>query len=239
MLEAEYGPNPVHQVSGRFDGYAVHRKCYHCSSTTADELRQEIASKTWDGSPNELVDLFGMTPFHVLLSSVGPSSDLLAVLCDEYPGYALGWKDKLGNRAVDYLIGNWAAATSSSRALIQCALRKWTMDRLSSWNRECAMVQMSSQLDQIHTEDDMESRDRLLWDLFVVMEGHERVEAIAVLELGLWKVGISSLLAATGADDCEQLPIDRESCRAKCGASFVVPNVIDFLGLGRIATTTE
>ncbi|KAL3935972.1 MAG: hypothetical protein SGBAC_008613 [Bacillariaceae sp.] len=123
----------------------------------------------WDGRKGQLVDEMDMTPFHVLLSSVNPSSKLLAVLYDEYAEYALGWKDAVGNRSLDYSVGDWV---SSSGSLIQCALQTWPVDRLLSWNRTSAMVQMSSQVDQILTEDDMERRDRFPSDLFVVMEGH-------------------------------------------------------------------
>ncbi|KAL3938589.1 MAG: hypothetical protein SGBAC_006530 [Bacillariaceae sp.] len=226
ILEAVYGSNPVQNLFGRFARHPVHRLCYHSASTP--ELRREII-----GGKNELVDSFGMTPYHVMLSSVDPTSDFLRVLSDRYGGYALGWKDKLGNRALDYLVGNgyW---TASSRSLIQCALQKWTIDRLLRWNQESAMVQMSNDMNQILAEDDMERRDRWLLDLLVAMEGHERVEAVSLLELWLWKMGISSTLASAGADG-GHLPTNREYCRAKCGASFVVPNVIAFLGYG---TTT-
>ena len=96
------------------------------------------------------------------------------------------------------------------------------------------MNRISSQMDEILAQEDMETRDRLLPDVFIVMEAHERVESICVLELWLWKMK----MVAAEASEGDSILLDRESCRAKCGASFAVPIVIAFLGYGWTSTTS-
>ena len=62
-----------------------------------------------------LVDDFGMTPFHVLFSTIGPSQDLLEVLLVTYPYHTgiLDCKDANGKQPMDYLVSNWTETTAS------------------------------------------------------------------------------------------------------------------------------
>ncbi|CAJ1955717.1 unnamed protein product [Cylindrotheca closterium] len=109
-LHNQYGSTNIPlALQQRFDNFPIHKKCYHASGTTTGELAWEIessmrASQESNTNFDFLVDPFGMTPFHVLLSAAICKLDLLEVLLDAYPSNVLGWIDVNGKTAVEYLI---------------------------------------------------------------------------------------------------------------------------------------
>lgn len=101
-------------LGGTFDNFGVHEKCYHSSSTPIDELGLAVDGASGlieDGGLHFLRDSFGMTPFHVLLSSASCRLDLLQLFSQSYPSVVLEWKDVLGSRAIDYVGYNWTEET--------------------------------------------------------------------------------------------------------------------------------
>ncbi|CAJ1943493.1 unnamed protein product [Cylindrotheca closterium] len=99
---------------------------YH-SSTSAAELRHCIEDQ--EEVEASLVDNFGMTPFHILFSSVGTSQgELLDVLLDKYYCSChtiLNLEDANGKRPLDYLVANWTEAT---KYLYEQTLQRWMVD---------------------------------------------------------------------------------------------------------------
>ncbi|CAJ1963500.1 unnamed protein product [Cylindrotheca closterium] len=264
-LEAQYGETNISLALGnRFENLPVHKKCYHASVTTADELAREIESSAQSspqGNPTHahlnLVDPFGMTPFHILLSAANCRLDLLQVLVDAYPPHVLGWTDAKGKTAIDYYRQQGWNLNEDSRRILQLALDGWLVGSISSWNGlEVWKSDMSSRVNAIvAAEYDVEAWKSDMWSLVngpaILAEGkvnererqllieeaplallrYERMEATSLLELSLWKMEMKT---ATGAstDNATRTTSDkdeREAYRIRCGASVLIPNVTTFL----------
>lgn len=69
----------------------------------------------------------------------------------------------------------------------------------------------------------------LLRDLCLAHEGYEKTETFVLLELWLWKVALLSFESTDVEADFEA-HVDRRACRFRCGASFIVPAIVGFLG---------
>ncbi|CAJ1962115.1 unnamed protein product [Cylindrotheca closterium] len=218
----------------RYRGYLVHSMCYHASTTNALQLRRAIA--LWkpplcdDDGPDvqfrkHAIDQCGMTPFHVLLSAAKRRRDLLEVLLEEYPLHMLGWKNTLGRRPLNSLIGNW---TGEAKEMMKIAVQKWMIDRMATWGLQVWRENISSRLNKLLKTG--ESKHPML--RFPILDGiydqfyhFERMEATSFLELWLWKMEIRS----TSRKECKRILLDRGSSRHRCGATFVIPTVITYL----------
>jgi len=175
-----------------------------------------------------LVDECGMTPFHVCFSTIGPaSSKLLKVLLDnKYPYNALlGWKDANGKRAMDYLVTNWNETTAS---LLQMTLQKWMLDRLDRWGATSWMEAMQSKVQDILGEGDKERRSTLFNEACSAFAQYETMAAPFILEMALWNLKLKS-----GWSNGDGQALDRGECRYVCGSGFVIPKVLQFLGIAR------
>jgi hypothetical protein len=89
------------------------------------------------------------------------------------------------------------------------------------------------------------SRQRNMGLLYFNLVAYERLEAISMLALALWKVKIDEYKAPTQDTDHECVEecspkrprldtsysdgVDRQSCRISCGAEIVMSNVLPFL----------
>ncbi|CAJ1949035.1 unnamed protein product [Cylindrotheca closterium] len=213
----------------RFAQHPIHEKCYHASVTTTNELQEAITLRcNGDGHVQKddyFEDAFGMTPFHLLLSSPTRRMDLLQVLLlDNFPTYILGRKDVFGMRATDYLLGSyWSEDTKS---LMTLALKAWTMDRLELWGHEAWLEETSQQLDELLNEQNHQGRrETLVGNMCAAMERYERFEAASLLELWLWKMMMESTLPHHTESDLSHRPF----YRIQCGASFIVPVVLGWL----------
>ncbi|KAL3937874.1 MAG: hypothetical protein SGBAC_007107 [Bacillariaceae sp.] len=234
-LENEYGKEDISTaLMHRFDNFCIHKKCYHASVTTAEELALEIESSTQssqDNTGNPLVDPFGMTPFHVLLSAASCRIDLLRVLLDAYPPAILGCRDSGGKTALEYLTHR-RFLSEDTRSMLRIALEWSLVDRLSSWRALDAWISdMSGRVNAIVAADEMEQRQSLLEAASMVLSRYERVESTTLLELYLWKMKLTPV-NAPGADDATSIIVvgdDRGAYRIRSGASVVIPNVMTFL----------
>jgi len=211
----------IQVLQTRFDHYPVHGKCYHASETTIEELRQEVEAFDWMDD-TDLVDCFGMTPFHVLLSSATSRMDLLKVLLEMYPTRVLDWKDKYGRLAEEYLSSMWM---DESRPLMQLVLQRRLLDRLSLWGSEVWRMNMVRKIQRFVDAKDKESRNKYVMDLNILMQRYTQIETVVLLELWLWKLRLLSQEKEGGTQS-----IDRATCRARCGFSFIKPLVCAYLG---------
>jgi len=212
----------------RFDDCPFHEKCYFASTTSANDLQREISQlpAVRNGQREDykdiLVDRYGMTPFHILLSAAKRRKDLLSVLLDVFPPCVLGWENKQGVRALDYLSARWFA---ESKEMMAMALQRWMVDWVSHWGTPSWEADMSSRAEEILNEEYKAKRDHLLRVAYEQMASYERIAMVSVLEMSLWKLNLAG--ARIGP---KRVAIDRASSRSRCGASFVIPSVLSFLG---------
>ncbi|KAL3935821.1 MAG: hypothetical protein SGBAC_008734 [Bacillariaceae sp.] len=232
LLQNEYGlENTVQGLSSRFNGYPVHRLCYYASTTTPDELKQQIEAMEWNAENRQieqeaytqhLTDPFGMTPFHILFSAAKCRQDLLQILLEHFPVNILDWKDGSDNLATDYLGCIW---TEPWKSMFQKTLPQWMLDSISCWGLESWRKDMSARVDVIiHGVEDQAEREAMIRNTRAVLEGYVNLEKTSLLELALWKMELSLAGNVVPSDGC----VNKEVARTRCGASFVLPNVVAF-----------
>ena len=210
-------------VSGlirRFEGFAVHKMCYDHAAVSVPALRRCIANQQVDIS---LVDEFGMTPFHILFSTIEPRVELLEVLLESLPNRLLGFKDANERRPVDYLIRNWTAGTKS---LLLTTLQSWMIKPLTRWGDRKWAIEMKTKAGELFFEADKERRLTLFDEMCSTFARYEKLESTLLLELVLWK---GKLKSGWNNDGSKRQVLDRAECRCVCGSDVVVPNVTGFL----------
>ncbi|CAJ1933278.1 unnamed protein product [Cylindrotheca closterium] len=233
-LEQQYGrdlaPFFMGEVSRFGDDYPIHKLCYHSSATSVQTLRKAIQNHqvAKKDDRNDIVDDFGMSPFHILLTAGKRRVDLLEVLLETYPSYILGWEDVTGKKAIEYCFLGWNW-TIESMYMVQLCLQNYVTRRLSMWGGSTVWdTDLTAEINSILSEDNNE-RQQLLWRAtFATFQVFEQVEGVSVLELALWKREIFE----QSNGDLAQDAAEREVHRARCGSSFVIPNVVSFLELG-------
>ncbi|CAJ1946580.1 unnamed protein product [Cylindrotheca closterium] len=218
----------------RYEGYPVHAQCYQASTSTAEELRAtaEAMTQNENNLEGQLADAFYMTPFHILLSAAKRRKDLLEVLLDVCPTHILGWEDVLGNRPLDYLATS--CRSDEAKRMMRMALHKWMVASMTTWGLETWRTDMKLKVNAIldccdNDDDTKNHRDYLLKIAYQTLWRYERLEATTLLELWLWKMEME---AARIVD--KRVAVDRSSTRHRCGAPFVIPTVIGYLGTERI-----
>eukprot|EP00526_Cylindrotheca_closterium_P014111 CAMPEP_0113656392 /NCGR_PEP_ID=MMETSP0017_2-20120614/30326_1 /TAXON_ID=2856 /ORGANISM="Cylindrotheca closterium" /LENGTH=353 /DNA_ID=CAMNT_0000569925 /DNA_START=101 /DNA_END=1163 /DNA_ORIENTATION=+ /assembly_acc=CAM_ASM_000147 len=222
LLQKQFGLKGVIKgVTHRFDKYPVHRKCYHASTTSADELRRECLSHAYN-CREYLVDQFGFTPFHVLLSSASCTADLLQVLLDAYPPTILGWQDIREKRAMDYL--NYKLWTSEVKILMHMCLLAFMVDRVGRWGSKEQLEAISLKVSVLVEQADVDKRATLMEEACKLLCQCQRKGRVFQLELALWKSSMITcgVLVDGGASD-------RLESRVVSGASVVIPSVVAFL----------
>lgn len=155
----------------RYQGLPIHKVCYHHSSsksttktmtTVENDLDEAMMHCSLDATNAVLVDVFGLTPFHVLATSSWSSVatrtrttttttttatierqsmiEILKRLLEEYKVEILMVKDDFGNTMMDYLIRNTSSGTF---AAIQMVLFKTIVETISSLGVEKWIVEIS------------------------------------------------------------------------------------------------
>jgi len=231
MLVDHYGDNIVQGLKNRFQDLPLHSLCYHSSSSTdadelAYELRELIASH--DEDREFCLDTFGRSPLHILASSATKDSIcLLEVLLDMYPPRILGWRDKYGKCAVEYL-EHHDNNDKSWDAWYEMILQTWMIGPLFTWGREHWISKMGNIVQAALVDKEK------LENAIIVFKNYEIIEAMALLELWPWRMQILVIRKQTFFS---KQRVDRVKCRSLCGASFVIPVVMDFLGINRVYTS--
>jgi hypothetical protein len=236
----------VRKLQHRFDALPVHRLCYYQSyyrSTEAlENLRQAMNA---DPSACTKVDSFGMTPFHILALAQTPSLALFQELFLKVNKVdSIQLMDKFGSTPADYLSLNVTRdsvnvldsllETSFAQRMQWLGLARWKSD-ISTTVDEAFAVEGSS-------------RRKVFVRLNFKFATYERLEAMSLLELALWKVKIDEwkpLQNKKGELDkegnLEKLGLvesdlisekecaDRRCCRIYSGADVVISNVLPFL----------
>jgi len=238
---ADESSDTINALESRFAENPLHRLSYHASSTTLEEMTNAANnmvlkmqnSATTDSRNRYLVDIFGMTPFHVLLSAAKRRPDLLQVLLDsKLPPNALGWRDVAGKLAVEYLTSNF---TKEAKHMMQMCLQKWMVDWISNWGCDKWQTDMMDRVDSILQADNRGRRDTLLKESSDVLMQYAKVEATSQLELWLWKMEMKSSSSSApvgGGIATKRVAVDRSACRTRCGAVFIIPRVLEYYLLG-------
>jgi ankyrin repeat protein len=200
-----------------------------------EKLRKSIDA---DPSAGTKVDSLGMTPFHILALSQRPLISLFQELLKVYKVDIIHTRDKFGSTPLDYLCSNCDAG--EHRMLIRSLLQRTVVQHIQ-W------LGLARWKEDISTFLDWALRfysSRHFGMLHFKLATYERLEAISLLELALWKVKIDECKVASESDneyDKESSPkrprldrsqldgVDRQSCRIYCRAHVVISNVLPFL----------
>ncbi|CAJ1963667.1 unnamed protein product [Cylindrotheca closterium] len=236
LLSLQTGGGPISQyLEHRFEMYPVHELCYYASSTTRAHLEEQIQKSfpfSKDVKHNEMKnmqDVMGMTPFHMLLSASTRRLDLLEVLLNAYPATMLLVRNESKMLALEYLISNW---TLDARLMMRKCLQKCILDPLQNWGLDAWRVRMMDVVDSACCAGDTNSRDIASFESHLearlngALDGLatcKELEVTSLLEQWLWKM---ALLCTPNNRESE---VERSICRAKCGASFIIPIVKTFL----------
>ncbi|CAJ1948583.1 unnamed protein product [Cylindrotheca closterium] len=239
LLHGRFGGESDGIVDGlvhRFDTFPVHRICYDNSSVTTQELG-ECIQRTKDNNKAPFVDEFGMTPFHVLFSTISPREDLLEGLLEKYVDHDTGIldsKDANGKQPLDYLVTNW---TETSAPLLETTLQRWAIDPLVHWGTTTWMEDIQRKVQAILlAEDDNELREALYDGACSDFAHYRFMEITSIFEMALWKGRLKGICSNDGA---KRQALEREECRCVCGSHIVIPNVVQFLEIPRATSQAD
>jgi hypothetical protein len=232
----------VSKLQHRFDALPVHRLCYYQSYyLLTDAMKNLRQSMDADPSAGTKVDSFGMTPFHILALAQTPNLSLFQALMKIYKVDIFHTRDKFGSTPLDYLCLNHTS--DDSAMLIESLLQTIFVRRLRWLGLARWKADMLAALD-VALAVDWSSRQREIGLLYFKLATYERLEAMSLLELALWRVKIDerkpvqkqeNQLDEEGSSkrprlDKSQLDgVDRQSCRINGGAEVVISNVLPFL----------
>lgn len=236
-------PNPLQQVfpgnddnhsillqgmKRRFHLLPVHETCYyqaHRSTTTTVALLQAAMKKGKEVTNGDL-DVFKMSPFHVLALSSNPDFSLFQLLLKRYPLDFACQEDIWGYTPLDYLVWNQTSCKQTKQQMFLLTV----IDR---GNRCCNHPQWQEDikrkvhslvryLRQLGTKP-AAYQAKHFGAMYATLAKYEKMEAISLVELALWKMRLDY--------DLSPLPSTlRQDCRFICGASIVIPGVLAFLG---------
>jgi hypothetical protein len=229
----------VIKLQHRFDTLPVHRLCYYQSyyplTETMENLRTSIDA---DPSAVHKVDYFGMTVFHILALSQRPNLSLFQALLKIYKVDIIRARDKFGSTPIGYLCSSHTpdSATVIKSLIVQriqwLGLAQWKADMLAALDGALAV--------------DYSLRRREVGLLHFKLATYERLEAMSLLELALWRVKIDERkpvqnkehlddegslkpLRLVESDLSQEECADRQSCRINSRVEVVISNVLPFL----------
>lgn len=210
-------------IQQRFIELPVHEACYHSSVITLPSLKRSLESiKILD----DMVDSFGMTPFHIFAMSAYPRISVLDCLLKYFSVDLLEHKDVFEKTMLDYLLLH---TSKDAMSLIELVLERAIRARICT--RCCGnkwRSKLKDCLDTLKNGHDLETRRNQVHGFcgFCI-----RLEATSNVELVLWKMRMEE-------DDMEGGATTRNDCRYKCGSDVVVKNVIGYLWSGEATSDT-
>lgn len=151
------GENMVKRLCDRYSNLPVHKLCYHSSRTTVEELKKVLdAEKNAIKEGQNLVDCFGLTPFHIVAASANPRPDLFQCLLDDYPQTVLDHKNKGDQTMCEYLLEN---SSSTASQLIRLVLQKYVLEALNTQRLgKSRKAELFRRFEAIQSDDDIETR---------------------------------------------------------------------------------
>mmetsp|Transcript_36092 Transcript_36092/g.87255 ORF Transcript_36092/g.87255 Transcript_36092/m.87255 type:complete len:445 (-) Transcript_36092:182-1516(-) len=217
----------------RFDDLPLHQVCHFSSyfHPVAQDTIEKISDKLkLNASAVNMVDVFGMTPLHILALSQWPKVELFQRL-HSFENMALSSKDRFGSTPLDYLCKNpFVEGMRATRWLIGRIVRhRASFLGLDRWKQ--ALLTMEDGFDLAL---DVKVRSKEIQTLFEKVAEVEFPEVLSLMEMKLWKITLDEKQVHITSDKCGA---DRDSCRVQSGISIVVGNVLPFLG--KEAGTTQ
>eukprot|EP00980_Cylindrotheca_fusiformis_P006590 scaffold1389_cov122-Cylindrotheca_fusiformis.AAC.8 len=207
----------VRKLKNRFADSPLHTLCYYQSYHPEAEMMEKLRTllKSDPSAGTSKVDVFGMTPLHVLAVSQTPNISMILALLDGGHSNPLFFnRDSFGSTPIDYMwMNRMPDAPKLIRSLVQNVLdrTKW----LDRWKSD-----VLGDLDSVLAKDFL-CRVEEIGQVVFKVASYQRLESISLLELHLWKMKIDG----SGPGECA----DRENCRINSGASVVIPSVLPFL----------
>lgn len=244
-------------IATRLDDLPVHKLCYYHlhSEHRGDnsEIKHIINS---NNSSCRSIDMFGMTPLHILMLSSKPDLEILKsilpgheanlVAVDDWKflpiDYACGTDAPIEmvrllletqNKLFPDLIPDWrklvsAANTRASPKVIKYLVRQSISDRLDQLGLARWQLDVSSLIDDLVGDMPAEARPAQIGSAYSRLQRYEQKEATALLEMALW----TAKLHLSFLDPTQLNPAERSMCRINCGDEIVIANVLPFLGYG-------
>ncbi|CAJ1964630.1 unnamed protein product [Cylindrotheca closterium] len=176
------------------------------------------------------VDIFGMSPFHVLALALSPKAALFQAMMehsDAHSSRLLVERDDFGKTALEYLcLKNTMEAPEAIRYILQriTSTKTTTCLGLAQWRQKiCHLASLCSaeDMDRVVRLENIQMVQES-WRLYTTME------KISILEQALWKVKMA-ILQCNGDDmDLNAIVLNREASRIQCGADIVIPNVLSY-----------
>lgn len=211
----------------RFVHLPIHEICYYASRMTVDDLSLALESLSAEGafqSLNSITDAYGMTPFHIIVTSARLDGAMLAVLLDHMPMNIIGFRDKNGRTMMDYLLRH-----GSKRAvpLIKMVLQKVIQHEMSGLcsPNHAWLADLSHRVDEIPCDfGDFEDRKAQADSIMRRSTKYLGMEATSVVELAIWKVAIGQLPMNEQVDQNARM-----DCRMRCGSEIVLGNAMRYL----------
>ena len=225
----EYDSQIINGLKTRFHNLPIHEICYFQAhfptATTLEKLKEAIASSSTSTStttPKDLlekVDVFGMTPLHILAISAKPNRKLIKAILEYFPNSHIVFANDLSCFSMmDYLVSN-IYETLDTRVMAKQLLKE-------------VLVQLTKSLGCEEWRDDIlaEAENfpfdgrRELQIIVHKLGKYQTMEALSLLEISLWSIKVNA------TDSVADNEVDRESCRINSGAEIIIPNIVPFLG---------
>eukprot|EP00980_Cylindrotheca_fusiformis_P018344 scaffold5989_cov94-Cylindrotheca_fusiformis.AAC.7 len=249
------GGDVANAVQQRLQGLPIHQCCYFQQQQQQQQgllaLMDNDNDKT---SILTIADTFGMTPIHFLALSVRVKSSMAILQSILHQQSSVVFRNKAdcwGWTPLDYLCYNGATNSSELfKALVQCTFvprLEWL--GVDQWKR-AVQNEIDRPLPTTTTTTVFNggggggvARKMYLIAIQKKLAKYERMEAIALLELVLWKVQMQRLLQQqqkTLSDETKDGDVqddtiaslstkDRNYCRTICDSNTVIGNVLKFL----------
>jgi hypothetical protein len=207
----------------RFDDLPIHKTCYYQAHSPTEGIRAVLQRALQrERGTTESVDVFGMTPFHLLALSTKPDSSLFATLLERYPVSFACQEDMWGYTPMDYLV--WNRTTIKQGHSMHRLFKLTVVDRglrcsyLQRWKNE---IEGKTKFLLKKLRNNPRQR-KLFGRIYATLDKYEKMEATSLMELALWKLKIDEVSSPVSTV--------RQDCRVTSGANVVIPNVLSFLG---------
>mmetsp|Transcript_2355 Transcript_2355/g.5397 ORF Transcript_2355/g.5397 Transcript_2355/m.5397 type:complete len:469 (-) Transcript_2355:1042-2448(-) len=168
LLHSNDGSYELIAVVDRFASLPIHKACYYGKRTRLHNLLAAM-----DDTHGSFVDAYGMTPFHIVVTSATLRADLLGALFDEYSVSTISQKDNHGNTMTDYLLSNRCTKAPS---IIKMVLDRIVEAGMSGWGLPKWKCMLSAEIESKCWEGDTQSRHQCVQELYERLFVYRKVE---------------------------------------------------------------
>ncbi|CAJ1945242.1 unnamed protein product [Cylindrotheca closterium] len=207
----------VQRLMDRFANHPVHEACYNSSLPTLSTMVASVAEY-------ELVDNFGMTPFHIAVTAPKLRGCILECLLNANTFPVLFESDENGKTMMDYLLMQTSAKSGD---LIDMVLHKGVEKEMSGWGLPQWRSEVSGAIHEYFDRSEELFPRTTLDSVGQTFAKYVKLESTSLLELALWNKRIQYF--ERGSKN-KRPKVDRDAPRLMCGANIVIPHVLEYLG---------